>query len=56
MFLELAEVAYMEVADSDERYHRPPVGWQLATIDFCDARASQIFRYTRSDDMAMAAS
>lgn len=48
LFLELEEVAYLEVSDSDSRTYRPPPGWTLVTIDECPAHSSQIFRYVRT--------
>lgn len=49
MWLETAEVGYLEISDSDPRMHRPPAGWTLATVDECVEHSSQIFRYVRTD-------
>lgn len=49
LFLERDEVAYLEISDTDDRFHQAPPGWTLADIDVCPLRGSQIFRYVRSD-------
>lgn len=48
-FLERDDVAYLEISDSDDRYHRVPAGWTLADIDECPEHSSQIFRYVRTE-------
>lgn len=39
------EEGYLEISDLDDRYHRPPDGWELLTVDVNPLNSSQIFRY-----------
>jgi hypothetical protein len=45
VWFEIEGHGYMEVSDLDERHHRPPEGWELASVDVSLTNSSQIFRY-----------
>jgi hypothetical protein len=45
VWMETEGHGYMEIADSDPRFHRPPEGWTLVSIHYNVFNSSQIFRY-----------
>ena len=45
MWMEMEGHGYMEIADADERFHHPPAGWTLESIQYNVLNSSQIFRY-----------
>lgn len=45
VWMETEGHGYMEISDSDERFHRPPPGWALDTVHHNVFNSSQIFRY-----------
>lgn len=49
MFLEDGDVGYMEISNADERFHRPPPGWTLVSINYNIFDSSEIFRYIKAD-------
>ena len=45
VWFEIEGLGYLEIYDGDQRFHRPPEGWELHTIHYNILNSSQIFRY-----------